>query len=181
MNKFLYFLKNVPNRLRDFTVGHKTEATQSLHARVIKGGVETDLGVICKRSVTNLAVQHILTQMAAGAALNVFQYHASGTGVVAEASADTSLGATELTGANVVGGARVAGAPTVSVVVPNAPTYTSVATIGYLTNGLAVTEHGLFSAIAAGMMLDRSQFAAINVNAGDSIVFTYVLTMAAAG
>jgi hypothetical protein len=43
---------------------------------------------------------------------------------------------------------------------------------------LAITEHGIFSASSAGVMLDRSVFSAINLTRGsDSLQTTYDLTV----
>ena len=43
----------------------------------------------------------------------------------------------------------------------------------------AIVEHGIFSqaATGGGTLLDRSVFSAINVASGDSIQFTYDLTL----
>ena len=59
----------------------------------------------------------------------------------------------------------------------SANTYVSVATI---TAGgtLAITEHCISpDLISSSYGLDRSLFPAINVNSGDSIQFTYTLTL----
>ena len=101
--------------------------------------------------------------------INTFNFHDSGTGAVAENVTDTALGTP-------AGPARVAGTKSV----PATNQYRSVATIAY-TATLAITEHGLFSASTAGTLWDRSVFAAVNVVSGESIQFTYTLTLTAGG
>jgi hypothetical protein len=55
-----------------------------------------------------------------------------------------------------------------------------VATFNF-TSTLAITEWGLFSASTSGTLWDRRTFSAINVANGDSIQFTYTLTVPAGG
>jgi len=105
----------------------------------------------------------------AGTHISAFNYHDCGTGNVAAAIGDVALGAT-------YGGARAAGTQST----PAAGQYRSVGTINF-TGNAAVTEWGLFSAANAGVLWDRRVFAAINVQNGDSIQFTYTLTCNAGG
>ena len=58
--------------------------------------------------------------------------------------------------------------------------YRSVGTVSF-TSTLAITEHGLFTASSGGTLFDRSVFSAINVLNGDSIQFTWELTLPAGG
>jgi hypothetical protein len=121
--------------------------------------------------VTTVAVNYIITDMASGTAtpdIGAFTFHDSGTGTTAAAIGDTAL-------QTPWGGARVSGTHTSSTNV-----YTSVATIAF-NNTFAITEWGLFSAASVGTLLDHRVFAAINVANGDSIQFTYNLTMPAGG
>jgi hypothetical protein len=104
--------------------------------------------------------------LANGSIVSAFEYHACGIGTTAAAAADTTLG--NVTGAP----ARVQGSEDVT----GSKTYVTVATIAF-TSSLAITEWGLFSASSAGTMLDRKVFSAINVVNGDSIQFTYTLTV----
>jgi hypothetical protein len=107
---------------------------------------------------------------AAGSAdVTNFKYHDSGTGTGAEAIGDTALGTP-------TGDARVVGTQDNSV----AKQYKSVATLSYTTT-LAITEHGLFSASTTGTLWDRTKFSAINVGSGDSIQFTYILSISDGG
>jgi hypothetical protein len=97
-----------------------------------------------------------------------YKYHDCGTGATAEANTQTALvtpyGGSRATGTQVAGGTATA------------PTYTSVGTVSF-TGSLAIQEHGLFNAAASGTMMDRSLFTTVNVINGDSIQFTYVLTI----
>lgn len=98
-----------------------------------------------------------------------FNYHASGTGVTAAAIGDTVMGTDS-------GVARVAGTQTS----PAGGQARSVATMAYVST-LAITEWGIFSASTAGTLWDRKVFTAINVISGDSIQFTYTLTVNSGG
>lgn len=121
--------------------------------------------------VTNAAVAYMAVAFAAGTAspdVGAFVQHDAGTGTTAAAVTDTAL-------QTPWGGARVAGTHTSSTNV-----YTSVATITF-TSSFAITEWGLFSAASTGTLLDHRVFSAINVVNGDSIAFTYNLTIPSGG
>lgn len=122
--------------------------------------------------VTTAGVAYLANDFAGaiGAAdCTLFNYHASGTGAVAAAIGDTALGIDSAV-------ARVAGTQTS----PAGGQARSVATMAY-TSTLAITEWGLFSATTAGTLWDRKVFTAINVVSGDSIQFTYTLTVNSGG
>lgn len=144
-----------------------------LAAKVTRSdGSVLDLGRISSRMVTTAGVNYMRDDFNAatgGADIGNFNWHDSGTGAVAEAVGDTALGAA-------AGPARVAGTQSA----PAAKQYRTVATIAY-TATLAITEHGIFSASTVGTLWDRSVFAAINVVNGDSIQFTYTLTISDGG
>lgn len=119
--------------------------------------------------VTTAGVNYMAAEFAGGASLiSAFKWHDCGTGTVAAAIGDTGLGTP-------AGTARVSGTGSSTTNV-----FQSVATISF-TSSLAITEWGLFSASTAGTLLDRRVFAAINVVSGDSIQFTYQLTVPAGG
>jgi hypothetical protein len=101
--------------------------------------------------------------------INAFAYHDCGEGTTAEAIGQTAL-------VTPAGTARVLGTGTNS----SANVYQSVATISF-TGAKAITEWGLFSAATVGTMWDRRMFAVINVGSGDSVQFTYQLTVPAGG
>lgn len=150
-----------------------------LQATVIRAnGKIEELGTISRRLVTTAFVNYVrddLANAAGGADISTFKYHACGTGVAAEAIGDTALG-TECTTVLNPDSTRAVGTQVNSV----AKTYSSVGTLTFDAVA-AVTEHGLLSAPTAGVLMDRSVFAAINVASGDSIQFTYTLTLADGG
>src|SRR5581483_2481995 len=143
-----------------------------LSAKVIRtNGRILNLGCISKRVVTTAGVNFLRDDFAgAGSDISTFKYHASGTATGAEAVSDTALG-TEVTD-----NARTAGTQDNSV----SKHYKSVGTISY-TGAHAITEHGLFSAVSSGTLWDRSVFSAVNVANGESIQFTYDLTISDGG
>jgi hypothetical protein len=99
-----------------------------------------------------------------------FKYHDSGVGTTDPAVGDTDIETTD-------GESRATGTQTEGA---SANIYRSVGTIAYTTSK-AITEHGLFNASSGVTLMDRSEFAAINVVNGDSIQFTYELTATAGG
>lgn len=143
-----------------------------LSAALIRGGrivEEHDLG---SGLVTDAGVAFMADDWVdASQEITNFNFHDSGTGTVAAAVTDTTLGtqagpATRATGTKTN---------------PTAPQVRSVGTIAY-TSTLAITEWGLFNQAAQGGTLwDRKVFAAINVVNGDSIQFTYTLTITSGG
>lgn len=90
---------------------------------------------------------------------------ACGTGVVAAAVGDTTLG-TEI--------ARVALATAGGTVVDNVVTYSGTFLPGTGTG--ALTEIGLFNAASNGTLVSRAVFAVKNKEAGDTITFTWTHT-----
>lgn len=115
------------------------------------------------------------TAISAGAAtLNVMKNHGSGTGTTAATATDTAL-------QTAIGTTATAGTNTNADASPNA-TVQSVATVSY-TGSAAVTEWGLFNqtTLSGATMWDHKVFAAINVLNGDSIQFTYTLTINSGG
>lgn len=130
-----------------------------------------DLGVLSRKFVTDAFVEFMVDNLKVEtAAWGDFKYHDSGIGVGAENKNQTTLGTP-------CGDARDEGTQIEGAEVY---IYKSVATHTY-DEALAITEHGLFSAAAAGTMMDRSVFAAINVEDTDQIEFTYELTCTSGG
>ncbi len=144
----------------------------ALSARLIrKDGTVVDYGVVCERVVTDAFVAALVdTLQSSVASFSDFKYHDSGTGTNVEAAADTVL-QTPCGEARDVG-TQIEGA--------TANIYKSVATNTY-GGTFAITEHGLFNNAAAGTLMDRSVFSAINVDSGDKIEFTYQLTCTSGG
>lgn len=135
-----------------------------------RGGLnaEVDLGVIARKVITTVGVNFLATAFINTVEPEVINFHDSGTGAGAEAVGNTTITA--------AGPSRVSGTQSN----PSANVYRTVATISY-TGTLAITEHGLFTASTSGTLWDRSLFSAINVVSGDSIQFTYDLTLTAGG
>jgi len=98
--------------------------------------------------------------------INAFNWHDCGTGTTAENVSQTAL-------VTPYGGARQSGTQSN----PAANQYRSVATL-WFSSTLSIGEFGLFSAATAGTLWDRRLVApTIGVNDGDSIQFTYTLTV----
>jgi hypothetical protein len=143
-----------------------------------KDGSEVDLGCLGKRVVTTAFVNYLrddLANAAGGADVSTFKYHGCGTGTTAEAIGDTAL-VTECTTALNPDSTRAVGTQVNSTT----KQYQSVGTLTFDATA-AVAEHGLFSAASAGTLMDRTVFTAINVASGDSIQFTYTLTISDGG
>lgn len=142
-----------------------------LSAKVFrKNGDVEDLGIISTKVVTTAFVNDVVDNLIAEvAAFGDYKFHGMGTGVVAEAIGDTALGTPVETRDT---GSQVEGAST--------NIYRSVGTIT-ATASRAITEHGLFNIITAGILMDRSVFTVINLATDDAIQFTYELTVPAGG
>lgn len=140
--------------------------------RVLKIILDTGsvgLGLVVTGGVNFLATDFASNQ--ASPRISGMKYHDSGTSTVAATSTDSGLG----TQAGPT--TRATGTPTN----PATNQYRSVGTISY-TGALAITEWGLFDQAAqGGTMWDRRVFSVINVGNGDSIQFTYTLTLNAGG
>lgn len=175
MNAFWYRVKNLGNRLRGLPQECYSIAglkiTAELRAVHIKAdGTRTDLGVLGRRVVTTAGVNYLATCFTNTVEPENMNYHDCGTGTVAESTSDTTLGTP-------FGGSRVAGTQSTP---GSTNIYQTAATISF-SGTFAITEHGIFSASSSGTLLDRTKFSAINVNSGDSIAFTYQLTLPSGG
>lgn len=132
-------------------------------------GMVIDYGLVSCRMITTAFCTFVCAQLGTETSVfGDFKYHDSGVGTTDPAIGDTDIETTD-------GESRVAGTQ-----VPSGVTYASVGTIAYTTSK-AITEHGLFNASTSVTLMDRSEFAAINVVNGDSIQFTYTLTLTAGG
>lgn len=132
-------------------------------------GQKVDLGLLGKNKVvTNTGADDVAKAFNAAFTLANFNFHDCGTGTVAPAITDTGLGTP-------YGGSRATGTQSN----PASKQYQTVGTISF-TSSLAITEWGLFSASTVGDMFDRLTFTAINVVSGDSIQFTFLLSVTAA-
>lgn len=133
-------------------------------------GSTVRFGVLDYRVVTTAFVDFVTDQLQTETSVfGDYKYHDSGIGTTDPAITDTAIETTD-------GAGRATGTQTES----SHNVYVSVGTISY-TGTYAITEHGLFNDASAGTLMDRSEFAAINVVSGDSIQFTYSLTLTAGG
>lgn len=150
----------------------------ALWITVLRGsGERVDLGLASMRVVTTAGVNAIVDAFQNTVELENFKYHGFGTGTTAEATGDTAL-VTELTTEYVTNSTR----PTGTQGEGAANVYRTVGTLSPDSGGvLAITEHGLFSATSGTTLLDRSKFAAVNLDsaAGDSLQVTYDFTVTA--
>ena len=146
-----------------------------LHARhLLRDGRVDDRGLVAENLVTDVFVEFIVDQLITETSVfGDFKYHISGTNTAAENVTDTEATITGST-PSPVSGTQVEGA--------TAEIYKSVGTIPYVST-LAIEAHGLINnAVKAGsILMDHSQFTAINVGNGDSIEFTYELTINSGG
>ena len=143
------------------------EMEAELSAVVIRNGARENLGVICRKKVTDAFVEYIVDNLIAEAtAFGDFKFHDSGIGTTAEDKTQTAL-------VTPWGGARTTGS---QIEGASAHIYKSVATTTYNATK-AITEHGLFNIAAAGIMMDRHVFSAINVVDTNQIEWTYNLTI----
>jgi len=127
---------------------------------------------ICAGLVTNAGAAYMASDFAGGGVsphIGAFNFHDNGTGTTAAAVTDTAL-------QTPTGGSRVSGTQSS----PSSQVYRTVATISF-TSSFAITEWGLFSASTSGTLWDRRVFSAINVVSGDSVQYTYNLTVNSGG
>lgn len=132
--------------------------------------------------VTVVGVNKLVSDAVTGGigTLANFKYQDTGTGATAATDGNTAL----QTVITATAPARVASTLTngqTATTGNHAAILTYTATITYNTSGptypIAITEWGLFDATSSGNMWDHKIFSSINVNSGDSITFTYNLTI----
>ena len=172
----LKIFQKIKNKIKELKMGkgNTIEMTGKLYAKHIKAGDNTiiiDKGLVSVNSVTTAGCEYLVDsfQDSTTNPMSDFYWHRSGTSTGAESTGDTALGAE-------VGTASSGSQTETSSVI-----YKSVGTQTYSTGANAITEHGLFSSSGGATLWDRSLFGAINVSSGDSIEFTYELTVTAGG
>lgn len=163
-------IKNLPHLLRgvpDMIMG-LVRPVGRLYVEVHRADGRTErLGLVSTRVVTTAGVNYLVDAFQGTTEPENFKYHAMGTGNTAESASDTAL-VTEVE-------TRATGTQTEGA---SANIYKTVATIT-ATTSRAIVEHGIFSAASSGTLLDRSVFSTINLASGDSIQFSYELTLPA--
>lgn len=178
-----YRLRNLPNVLRGLPSIFVAKAVKAptffgiVSAEVKrKSGQVLDFGVVSCRVVTTVGVGFIVDAFQNSVELETMKFHGFGTGGTAEAVGDTAL-VTELTTQYAVNSTRPTGSTTEG---GGANIYRTVGTLSPDAT-VAITEHGIFSADTAGVLLDRSLFSVINLVSGDSLQITWDGTFAAGG
>jgi hypothetical protein len=171
-----------PNSASTFSMhGPTTGKRRDLNLGKLSSGhfvhelTEDPEGVLLSRRVVTVAGVNYLTSTWLDGASPVanLNAHGNGTGSAAEATANTGLVAEV--------GTRVAGVKSR----PTPPAGSSLLlSVGTVLQGAtqAIVEHGLFDTVTPpGVLWDRSVFAAINTNSGDSIEFRYSMQISSGG
>jgi hypothetical protein len=137
-----------------------------------------ELGLASCRVVTDAWVQLVVDRLVASGNLNAHNFHGIGTGGTAEAAGDTDL-VTEITTEYATNNVRPSGT---QVEGGAANIYRAVGTVT-VDAAVAATEHGVFDSatVGAGILLDRSLFAVVNLANGDSLQATFELTLNSGG
>lgn len=140
------------------------------------GRVE-DHGLVSLRVVTDTGVAFIVDSFQGTVEPEVMKYHGIGTGSTGELQTESAL-VTELTTQYIVNSTRATGSTTEFA----ANVYQTVG-VNTVDAAVVLREHGVFSqaAVPGGVMIDRSLYAAVNLEANDSIQTDYRLTFAANG
>lgn len=136
------------------------------------------LGLAGLKSVTDVGVGFIVDAFQNSVEVENMKYHGIGTGTTAESAAQTAL-VTELTTEYNPDSTRATGSLTEGA---SANIFRTVGTNTLDgTPGAALREHAIFSASSAGVMLDRTLYAAITLSSGDGLQSTYDLTFPSNG
>ena len=159
-----------PNKIFAWLVkkGFASPFTHLEHSSLqfLMGSWRTSLNI--RNLVTNAGFAGVASRIGGAGAEAVFTYIALGTGVVAAAVTDTTLGTEITTG----GGARSnATASRVTTTVTN-----DTAQLQYtftFSAGFAITESGVLNAASAGVLLCRQVFSAVNVVSTDQLQITW--------
>lgn len=139
--------------------------------------VHEDYGLVSTKVVTNTGAGFIIDALQNLTEAENMKFHALGTGSVAEAAADSALG-TELT-TEYTGNVRATGTNAEI----SQQIYQSVGTNTLDSGAPVLREHGLMSASSAGVLFDRSVFAALTLDgvAGDALTTDYRWTLNSGG
>lgn len=140
-----------------------------LKARVIRANGEVeDLGVLSTKVITDAFVNYVVDELqASSGGIAGFRYHGAGISSTAENQTQTALGSE--VDSRAIGTQSEGAAQNI---------YRSIGVVSFGAS-YAIVEHGLFRGASGEVMMDRSVFPAINVGSGDSIEFTYELTLPA--
>lgn len=161
---------------------HVTEMTAMLKAKVKrKSGEIEDLGVVCRKSISNIFKQILVKSMVTAntteqALLKDYKYHEWGTSSAAEAATQGGCIAQAATTTFISEALLDSGNQAASYTPPTF-TYTTVCeltSVGTVT----ITEHCVHPTRLLDDIngMDRNVFTGIPLTTGDSITFTYVLS-----
>lgn len=139
------------------------------------GELKADYGLMSMRVVTNSGVAFIVDAFQNIVELETMKFHGYGTGTNAEAAGDSAL-QTELTTEYNPDGTRPTGTTTEGA---SDNIYRTVATLTIDSGTPNITEHGVFSASSAGVLLDRTKFTALGLDTSTSLETTYELSLPA--
>lgn len=117
--------------------------------------------------ITNAGMAGVASRINGAGAEAAFTYIAIGTGTVAAAVTDTTLGTEITTG----GGERASATASRQTTDVTNDTSRLLHTFTF-TASFAVTEAGALNAASAGVLLNRQVFSAVNVVSGDSLQIT---------
>ena len=136
-----------------------------------------ELGLAGARVVTTVWCELIVDKLIAAGNINAHNFHGIGTGTNAEAIGDTDL-QTEITTQYNADNTRPSG----TQVEASSVVYRTVGTIGVDAQVLT-REHGIFdnATVGSGILMDRTVFALVTLESGDSLQATYELTITAGG
>ena len=150
-----------------------------LYLRVLKAdGREFDLGLVGIHQVVDAGVEFIVDAFNDTTELETLKFHGIGTGSTAEGSTETAL-VTELTTQYTTDNTRATGTTAEGA---SANIYQTVGT-NPVDATVALREHGILdqAAVGGGVLLDRTLYALINLDSGDSLQSTYELTLNSGG
>jgi hypothetical protein len=135
-----------------------------------------DWGEVGHKVITTTGVGFLVDAWQGSTEMENMKYHGLGTGSTAEAASDSAL-VTELT-TEYTGNVRATGSTTEA----SATVFRSVGSnLLDGTPGAALREHGLFSASSAGVLWDRTVYAAITLSSGDTLESTYDMSASSGG
>lgn len=142
-------------------------------------GNPTFLGLAGVRVVTTVGVGYIVDAFQNSVELENMKFHGVGEAdSPGEAVGDTDL-VSEITTEYGTDNTRPTGTTTEGA---SANIYRTVGTATF-DGAVAIVEHGIFSSatVGAGVLLDRTVFAVVNLSSGESLQSTYDLTVSAGG
>lgn len=172
------FIKNCQQHGVDLERAEYVHAVQRLAYIHEHYSTRIDHGVVSRRVVTDAGVTFMRDDFNNNAQdITNFNFHGAGSVSTAEAVGDTALG-TEFTTQLNPDSTRATGTR-------STPASNQFRSVGTLTFDAAVTarEHGILSqsGTGGGTLWDRSVYADVGVASGDSIQFTYTLSINSGG